>query len=232
MTTALAGFEHYLRLDPKDPYVRYQMGEIYLDRGDLAKAEQVFAEALATDPRVAQAKNALAVIAFRRGRLDEAERLSKEAIAGKSDVRLARYNLALIAEQRGDPGGGRASLPRGAQGTSRRAISPRSTCRASTTPPATVSSRSTPSVSRSTATRVSRKDTCSWPRHSWIRARISTRLSHWHRKALELKPRAELTPLGHFVLADLYNRVGRSQDAAREVAKGRALEARSKTTAH
>ena len=34
---ALAGFEHYLRLDPKDPYVRYQMGEIYLDRGDLAQ---------------------------------------------------------------------------------------------------------------------------------------------------------------------------------------------------
>ena len=39
---ALAGFEHYLTLDPKDPFVHYQMGEIWLDRGDLPRAEQLF----------------------------------------------------------------------------------------------------------------------------------------------------------------------------------------------
>src|SRR5262249_6919536 len=39
---ALAGFEHYLTLDPKDPFVRYQMGEIWLDRGDTAKAQALF----------------------------------------------------------------------------------------------------------------------------------------------------------------------------------------------
>src|SRR6185312_11746186 len=33
---ALAGFERYLTIDPKDPFVRYQMGEIWMDRGDLA----------------------------------------------------------------------------------------------------------------------------------------------------------------------------------------------------
>ena len=42
------------------------------------------------------------------------------------------------------------------------------------------------------------------------------------RKGLELKPRADMVPFGHFVLADLYNRVGRAADAAREVALGRA----------
>ena len=39
---ALAGFEHYLTLDPKDPYALYQMGEIWLDRGNLDKAEALF----------------------------------------------------------------------------------------------------------------------------------------------------------------------------------------------
>ena len=34
---ALAGFEHYLTLDRTDPFVHYQMGEIWLDRGDLPK---------------------------------------------------------------------------------------------------------------------------------------------------------------------------------------------------
>lgn len=99
---ALAGFERYLQIDPRDPYVRYQRGEIFLDRGDLARAEQEFREALSVDANVAEAKNALGVIAFQRGDLDGAEALAKAALAAKSDVRLAHYNLALIAEKRGD----------------------------------------------------------------------------------------------------------------------------------
>jgi hypothetical protein len=35
-----------------------------------------------------------------------------------------------------------------------------------------------------------------------------------------------MAPLGHYVLADIYNRQGRPGEAAREVALGRALEAR------
>ena len=34
---ALAGYEHYLTIDPKNAHVRYQIGEIYLDRGDEAR---------------------------------------------------------------------------------------------------------------------------------------------------------------------------------------------------
>ena len=40
------------------------------------------------------------------------------------------------------------------------------------------------------------------------------------RDSLSLHLRPDLAPLAHFVLADLYNRVGRAQDAAREVALG------------
>jgi arylsulfatase A-like enzyme/Flp pilus assembly protein TadD len=228
---ALAGFEHYLRLDPKDPYVRYQMGEIYLDRGDLAKAEQVFGEALAADPRVAQAKNALAVIAYRRGRLEEAERLSKEAIAMKADVRLARYNLALIAEQRGDQAAAeRLYLEElKAHPDSHLAAFNLSRLYAST-------------FQRDLEVDALRQSIEGNPRfaegHLFLakalldRGQDFTEAISMAHKALELKPREELAPLCHFVLADLYNRVGRSQDAAREVARGRALEARSRTTAH
>jgi tetratricopeptide (TPR) repeat protein len=31
---ALAGYERYIQIDPKNAYVRYQIGEIYLDRGE------------------------------------------------------------------------------------------------------------------------------------------------------------------------------------------------------
>jgi tetratricopeptide (TPR) repeat protein len=48
------------------------------------------------------------------------------------------------------------------------------------------------------------------------------------RKGLEYTPRSEYAPLAHYVLADVFNRQGRRGDAAREVARGRALEARLK----
>ena len=258
---ALAGFEHYLRLDAKDPYVRYQMGEIYLDRGETSRAEQVFNEALATDPRVAQAKNALGVIAYKRGSLDEAERLVKEAIAIRNDVQLARYNLALIAEQRGDRlsaerlyleelklhpeshlaafnlsrlydamGNKRLEIdalrqaiegnPRFAEGhvflakalldqwSASKAVPGQGPRPARVTPPDAPGAVSAPDAADAPAS---------------LDEAISLA-----KKGLELKPRPEVEPLGHFVLADLYNRLGRSQEAALEVARGRALEARSR----
>jgi tetratricopeptide (TPR) repeat protein len=45
-------------------------------------------------------------------------------------------------------------------------------------------------------------------------------------KGLELGPRADVAPLGHFVLSDVFAREGRAADAAREAAEGRRLAAR------
>jgi tetratricopeptide (TPR) repeat protein len=45
------------------------------------------------------------------------------------------------------------------------------------------------------------------------------------RKGLEADPRSPVAPLGHYVLADVYNRQGRAADAGAEVAKARRLEA-------
>ncbi|MGH9176565.1 MAG: sulfatase-like hydrolase/transferase, partial [Vicinamibacterales bacterium] len=71
---ALAGYEHYLRVDPKNAWVHYQIGEICLDRDDVACAEARFNEAIAIDPNVAAARNALGALAFRRGDVATAER--------------------------------------------------------------------------------------------------------------------------------------------------------------
>jgi tetratricopeptide (TPR) repeat protein len=47
-------------------------------------------------------------------------------------------------------------------------------------------------------------------------------------KGLELEPEAESAPLGHYVLADIYNRLGRMAEYTAEVEKGRALEQKLK----
>ena len=46
------------------------------------------------------------------------------------------------------------------------------------------------------------------------------------RKGIELNPRSEYAPLGHYIIADIYGRQGRAAEAAREAAVGRALESR------
>jgi predicted Zn-dependent protease len=46
----------------------------------------------------------------------------------------------------------------------------------------------------------------------------------WARAGLTNKPEPRLAPLGHYVLADVYERQGRAADARREVAAAKRLE--------
>ena len=221
---ALAGFEHYLKIDPNDPFVHYQMGEIWLDRGDLARAEQQFGHALRLNPQVAAAKNALGVIALKRGDTATAERLIREAITIKPDVRLGHFNLALLAEGRGDivtaereyfeelklhPDNYRAAFNlfrlyqqvgdhEGQLGALKQSI------------------QSNPHFAEGYLY------LAKFYLDSNSNLGEAVKLA---RKGLELAPKSPHAPLGHYVLADVYNRQGRRAEAARELARGRALEA-------
>jgi tetratricopeptide (TPR) repeat protein len=220
---ALAGFERYLQLDPKDAFVQYQIGEIWLDRGDIGKAEQLFNLALQLEPNVAAAKNALGVIALERGEVDTAERLIREAVAIKSTVRLAHYNLALIAEKRGDlPGAEREYVEE-------LKLHPE------TYKAAFNLSRLYEQVGdregQIEALKASIKSNPAFPEGHFYLAKAyldaGTNLAEaaqLARKGLEVGPKSEHAALGHYVLADIYNRQGRAGEAAREVALGRALE--------
>ena len=222
---ALAGFERYLQLDPKDAFVQYQIGEIWLDRGDIGKAEQLFNLALQLEPNVAAAKNALGVIALERGEVDTAERLIREAVAIKSTVRLAHYNLALIAEKRGDlPGAEREYVEE-------LKLHPE------TYKAAFNLSRLYEQVGdregQIEALKASIKSNPAFPEGHFYLAKAyldaGTNLAEaaqLARKGLEVGPKSEHAALGHYVLADIYNRQGRAREAEREVALGRELEGR------
>ncbi|MFQ5789091.1 MAG: tetratricopeptide repeat protein, partial [Acidobacteriota bacterium] len=44
------------------------------------------------------------------------------------------------------------------------------------------------------------------------------------KKGIELGPEPSLAPFGHYILADVYKRLGRSRDAAREMAVAQRLQ--------
>jgi arylsulfatase A-like enzyme/Tfp pilus assembly protein PilF len=222
---ALAGFQRYLAIDAKDAYVHYQMGEIYLDRGDVARAEQSFSTALAIDPNVAQATNALGVIAFQRGDTDTAERLVNEALAKKADVRLAHYNLALIAEKRGDLQLAEKEylLELEAHPDSFRAAFNLSRLYEQIGEP----SLEIDALRQAIDANPDFGQGLIYLARAYVRRggdlREAERLAQ---KGLKDALSGEVAALGHYVLADVYNRQGRAADAAREVAAGRAKEAR------
>jgi arylsulfatase A-like enzyme/Tfp pilus assembly protein PilF len=226
---ALAGFERYLALDPTDPFVLYQMGEIWLDRGDLAQAEALFRRALETDSSVAAARNALGVIALQRGDPATAERLIREALANKPTLRLAHFNLALLAEQRGD-----------VRSAEREYVDELEQHPENYKAAFNLSRLYEQVGDREGQIGALKQSLVSNPRFAeghFFLAKVyldsgsnlqeATRLAL---KGLELAPKSEYAPLGHYVLADIYNRQGRAREGALELARGRALEAGGKKT--
>ena len=198
-----------------------------MDRGDLPHAEQLFRHALELDPNVASAKNALGVVALKKGDVAGAERLIREAIATKADVRLAHFNLALVAEQRGDirlaereyfeelklhPDNFKSAfnLSRLYEGVGDREGQIGALKQ---------SIQSNPYFAEG---------------HVFLAKAYLDRGSNFDeaitlaQKGLALAPQSEYAPLGHYVLADIYNRRGRRREAEQEVARGQALEARGK----
>ena len=224
---ALAGYEHYLTIDPKNAHVRYQIGEIYLDRGDEARAIQDFKQALEIDPREAAAMNALGVIAFQHGDVAGAERQIRAALDIKPDVRLAHYNLALIAEERNDLKTAEAEYRRELE------LHP-DAYRASFNLARLYERLGNQAAQIATFKRTIEINPRSPEAYVFLAKAYLDAGTNFNeaidlaRKGLEVAPTSNLASLAHFVLADLYNRVGRPADAAREVTLGRALEARQR----
>ena len=220
---ALAGFEHYLTIDPKDAYVRYQMGEIFLDRNDLSRAESLFREALEMDSHVAAAKNALGAIAFRRGDIATAKRLATEALAMRADVRLAHYNLALVAEAQGD-------LATAEREYLEELESHPEAFKAAFNLSRVYARIGEPGLEIDALKQALDGNPEFADGHFFLaKAYLASGANldeavRLARKGLELAPKSQMAPLGHYVLADIYNRRGAQADAAREAAIARKLE--------
>jgi len=227
---AILGYERYLVKDPKNAWVRYQLGELYVDRGDLDKAEAAFNQALSDDTRVASARNALGVVAFTRGDLAEAERQIRAALAQNPDVKLAHFNLALIAERR--------QQWSTAVEEYRREID--------TQPHAfkaafnlgklyeQMGNRPAQEAAFRTAIELNPKFA---EGHFYLAKfyldenREFDQAMALARRGLELGPASEFAPLGHYVLADIYNRRGMAAEARREADLGRQRERAGKERA-
>jgi arylsulfatase A-like enzyme/Tfp pilus assembly protein PilF len=220
---ALEVFRSALRVNPKNPQSWYQLATLYLDAKRMDDAGGAFRDALAANPKMGAAYNGMGVIAFERGDLAKSEELVRRGLELEPGLRTGRFNLARIREARGDAAGAEA-LYREEVATYndngrawfnlaqlRRAAGDRdgylSTLR----------------------TAIEKAPDFGAP--YWYLAREELGAGRLDvakdlaQRGLAAQPVSDVAPLGHYVLADVYNRQGQRQAAADEVAKAQRMEA-------
>jgi tetratricopeptide (TPR) repeat protein len=225
--SAIEGYRAVLKLDPKSPQAWYQLATLYLDTGQIAEAEKTFREALRANPKMGASYVSLGVIAFSRGDRAAAESLVREGLAIESDLRSAHYTLARIVEERSD----RAAFDEAARlyerelagfpdhGRARfnlaqihRARGDRAAYLRGLESLITESPEFGPGFFFLARERLSE-------------GRIDAAFDLATR-GLAVDQASEVSPLGHFVLADVWNRRGDQARSRAEALKGQALTAR------
>jgi arylsulfatase A-like enzyme/Tfp pilus assembly protein PilF len=220
---ALEVFRTALRANPKNPQSWYQLATLYMDTDHLPESESAFKDALSANPKMGAAWNGLGVLAFNRGDLARAEELVAKGLALEPRLRTGHYNLGRIREARGDvtraeqlyreelatyPDHGRARFN---LAQLRRARGDREGYLAEL---------------RAGIEKAPDFGACYWylAREELGEGRLDA-AADLARRGLEAQPVSDVAPLGHYVLADVYNRRGEADKAREEVGKAQRLEA-------
>jgi choline-sulfatase len=218
---ARVGFERARALDPKNGKVLWQLADLWLRKGEPEKAEAVVKDAL--DRKVDEHRFLLKLgeSQIEAKRYDEAEKSLLAALAKKPDLDTARFNLGLVYEEKGQTERAVAAYE------GELAQNPKAFRAAFN-----LAKLLQKSGRREEATTYFRKTVALEPDFGTGQLYLAKALldggdlagaEQWARSGLASKPEPMVAPLGHYVLADIYNRRGRAAEADREVAAAKRL---------
>jgi arylsulfatase A-like enzyme/predicted Zn-dependent protease len=208
----------YLAKGLDDPQLYFLLGNIRIRRGDPDGAVAYFEKCLAVNPQSASAHNAIAAICLNNDRLDEAEAHLKAAAAISPTLTSLRYNMAQLREKQGRLAEAADLYLQEIQDAPR-------------------SYKALFNLSR-VYRQMGREDEEYETLRKTIEAEPEFPVAYFYlarillrrgrdfeeaislvKKGIDLKPAPAELPLGYFLLADLYNRVGdmvRSEEYARK----------------
>jgi arylsulfatase A-like enzyme/Tfp pilus assembly protein PilF len=222
---ARLGLERARRLDPRNGKVLWQLADLDMRQGRYEQAEATLEDALARKVEEERFLLKLGECLIEMKRFDAAEDALRRGLAGRPHLETAHFNLGLIYEERGDVTRAMAEYE------AEVAANPKA-FRASFN-----LAKLLQRAGRSgEAVRRFRESVAAAPEFGTGHLYLAKTLLDLDqldaaeaaaRTGLERNPEPRLAPLGHYVLADVYNRRGQHARAEAEVAKARRLEARS-----
>ena len=219
---ALWAFQRALTLDPHSTKSAWNVAEIWTQRREFGKAEAALKQVIMEAADRPAFLTKLAECQIELTRYDEAARNLREALQERPDQPVAHYDLALIHEAR------RESAQAMSEYEAELKHNPTmDRAHFNLGKLLTASGRRSEAAARFQAA-VDANPEFSGGYLYLAKARLDEgdlpRAEAAARKGLSLNPDRQIAPLGHYVLADVYNRLGKPQDSAREAAIGRKLE--------
>ena len=212
---AAAGYRRLLELDPNDNQAFYHLAEIHAAREEYEAALEVLAGLEATGEERAPAHNLKGECLLSLGRLDEAEAELRLALEMDDLLSDAWYNLALLFEERGD--GSRAIDAY----ETRLEMAPKDFRSHFNVAKLYGALGDRERMEASLRAAIEHNDEFAVG-YLYLAKTLLDRgelgeAEETALRGLALEPEPEMAPLGHFVLADVYNRQGRTAEAEREV---------------
>ncbi len=222
LTDAEAGFERVLALNPRNTKARFQLADLWMAERQFDRAEAVLHAALSLDVERAAFLVKLAECQIETRRFDEAERSLLSARALKPDQRLLHYDLGLVFEERG------AIDPAIDAYEAELRVSPRMyQAHFNLAKLLTKRGRSPEAVAHFREAVDANPEFAAGQLYlakALLDAGDLQAAELAARQGLARRPPPDIAPLGHYTLADIYARLGRKADSAREAAAGRRLE--------
>jgi tetratricopeptide (TPR) repeat protein len=219
---ARLGFERARELDPRNGKVLWQLADLLMRMGEPAKAEAVIKDAL--ERRVDEHRFLLKLgeSYIEAKRYDEAESALRSALEKKPKLQTAWFNLGLVYEEKGE---------------NDKAIAAYESELAQNDKAYRAAFNLAKLLQKSGRSREAadsfRKAVEIEPGFGTGQLYLAKALldvgdlqgaEEWARKGLLAKPDPRIAPLGHFVLADVFNRLGRPKDAEREAEAAKRLQ--------
>ena len=219
---AIAGYEHFLGQDPGNAQILYRLAQVQLDAGKDDGAKANFEKTLAAEPKTARAEVGLGVVLFRAKDEAGARAALARALAIDPKARWARYNRALVEEAAGNVPAAIADY--------RAEIDSYPDAYKALFNLGRLLAKTGDRAGAIEAFRKAIEAQPDWGVGRFFLARTlleSGDLAGAKAEALrglDLDARSEFAALGHYVLADVYERQGQRALAAAEVSKAKAIE--------
>ncbi len=221
---ALVGFERARALDPRNGKVLWQLADLWMRQGDPARAEAVVRDALERQVDEPRFLLKLGEICIEEKRFDEAEQAIGRALEKKPGLVLAHYDLGLVHEGRGE-------IEKAIDAYRTELTGNTTAYRAAFNAAKLMQKTGRTKEAITYFRKVVEIEPAFGTGHLYLaQALFETGdldgAERWARSGLENHPEPRLTPLGHYVLADVYEQRGRMAEAKREIAAAERLKTR------
>ena len=221
---ALVGFRRLLEIAGADTGASIAIADIEFDRGDLDAAAETLKQATATTEAPALISNKLGEVRAEQGRFDEAMALFKEATEDNEVFASPYFNLAVLYEERGNLREAVSNYEKAIELAPKYYHAQFNLGRllghiGQTDRQMELWESSIESNPDFVQGHVFLAKLLMDSDGSLVRAEALAR------RGIELDPQGESGPLGYYVLADILNRTGRSNEAQGVVAEGQRIQA-------